>query len=61
MTWRVGRSMVLRVFLDTVHAVTEEVRMPGIPLDDESALKDLADGFQLFRERENPLFGCVGT
>jgi len=61
MCWGVGRSMTFRIFLDTIHAIMKEIEMPGLPLGNEVALRDLADGFQTSRPRVNPLYGCVGA
>ena len=61
MCWGVGRSMTFRAFLETVQAIKQEVEMPGILLEDEAALRYLADGFQRSRFRDNPWYGCVGA
>ena len=61
MCWGVGRSMTFRVFLETLKAVNMEFKMPGLPLNEESKLQCLANGFQASRNRLNPLYGCVGA
>ena len=61
MCWGVSPSRTFRVFLDTLRAVNFEFNMPGIPLDCESELKNLANGFQSSKSRTNPLYGCAGA
>lgn len=61
MTRDIGRSVTFLLFLDNIRAVIEEISMPCIPLQDEAGLRNLSDGLQMSRERENPLYGCVGA
>lgn len=53
--------MRFRVFLDTIHALRKVLPMLMVPLHDERKLQQLASGFQVSCERENPLFGCIGA
>ena len=57
MTWNVGRSSTVDVFLDTLSAVREEISTPGIPFSDIPALKLLANGFLYSRNVPSPLYG----
>ncbi len=56
-----SRSMVFQVFMETKRAIKEVLTMKFVPIDNESSLKELSDGFQKSRERTNPLYGCVGS
>ena len=61
MCWGVVWYCIFEIFLETLAAVMFEVKMSGIPLDDQDALKELAHGFKYSRNRTNPLYGCIGA
>ena len=61
MCWRVGRSMTFEVFMDTLRAVLCELKMSGIPLDNEEELCKLANNFRMSRNKSTPLYRCVGA
>ena len=46
-------SMQFRVFLDTIRAIKEESTIPGILLESEVELNNLAAGFQDSRSRKS--------
>lgn len=50
MTWGVDRSINFRVFLVTIYLIVDEIKMPGVMFQEESTLKNLADGFKKSRE-----------
>ena len=51
--------MIYRIFLDTVCAILKAIRMPGIPLENETRLEELAKKFEYSREYPNTVYGCV--
>ena len=43
--WNVCRSTVYMAFTEIVRANNSEIFMPGVPLESESTLRDLTNGF----------------
>jgi hypothetical protein len=58
--FRVGRTTIYQVFHETIDAVFEELRLPGIP-NDLGQLRALADDFNRSRPILNPLNGCISA
>jgi DDE superfamily endonuclease len=56
-----GRSTIYSVFYDTIDAVLRTLRMPGVPVYDAEAMRNLASGFHTSRRTPNPLWGCIGA
>ena len=52
--------MTYNIFLSTIYAV-KNIQIPMLPLYDKDALIELAYGFQTSRNREKPLYGCIGA
>ena len=57
----VCRSTVYMAFTETVRVINSDILMPEVPLESESALRGLAEGFLYSTERPGLLYGCVGT
>lgn len=61
LSFRVGRSTVFAIFKETIHALFQELKMPGIPRSEVEGLQKLADEFQRSRGAVSPLYGCVAA
>lgn len=59
--YNIASSTVYAIFHDTIKHLSSRIRMPGVPLENETALKKLSDDFQTSRVVPNPLYGCVGA
>ena len=53
--------MTFQVFSEKLHAINNEIEMPGLRVRDAAKLREIADGFQSNRQYSNPLHGCLGA
>ncbi len=61
LSFGIAKSTVYDVFHSTVRAINLRRAMDGVPLDDDDALRALADGFHFSRRLPNQLYGCIGA
>lgn len=59
LAFRLAESTVYSVFHSTVRAILDTLSIPGVPLTEAGALKDLYDGFICLRAMSEPLYGCI--
>lgn len=59
--FRLGKSTIYDVFRCTVAVINKRLSFRELPLGDEEALSEIADGFAHFRVALSPLWGCFGA
>jgi hypothetical protein len=57
--FQVGRSSVYNVLHRTVDAIVTTMKLPGVPMDKQDALRQLANEFKWSRRQINPLDGIA--
>jgi hypothetical protein len=61
LAFRLAKSTVYAVFKETILAIGATMQLPGIPFDDEVALRKCSIQFITLRNPPSPLHGCVGA
>lgn len=61
LAFRIAKSTVYCLMHETIEAMCERWKLPGLPFGDERALRLLSIGFTRSRCPPSPLHGCVGA